>query len=828
MTQPSESGSDFVFSVQSIAHDPKTAHARFRKNKRSTKETMVVMKCNTSVDLLSWGTLLQAAVWLANGGQELNTGASVVREETVVPEIVEDVAEEVVEQVYIPTVAERVSATVDSLEDTFFSMTITSEDQMNALGGRSLLKDLYTGLGFEIARTNAKSKRGTAGEWIVITSVRSNTLADSCEASVGSVLTKIDDISVITMTYIRVNQLLEQTMTQGRATKKDVKLEFRRAVSERGTLFKANKPGGRNLKWIRQYVQLNGGILYFSDGEKKKPNRTLDLGGCTVHLMKAEDVENHRKFCLRVDEEDGISEASALIQCEEDGENGIVPWASILIHACDVASGGRNMRHKELLREEEIRKEKEAFARSLEGRILLEAELSAKQEKEKQEQLAKEEEIRRSEEAKKAEESAYLEDLEWKRKYRKEKAAREVSKKKQEELEKLRQAWKVAFGLAQFSGDVSQAQLSFDEGQIITILDSSNPDWWHGRIVKTAGRSGGFSNKVTTEGWVPRSYIRPASSIREWLALVDKLDLLDALTKDGFDSMASATLLTSEDLTDLNVDLEMAELMVEAIKYQEDLTKTLGVPPGWSITVLEEIKAVKHEEVIPGTQNEDDNVEFLGCFDASADTVVPAVPEPPSFAPPPVPGTEKRLKPGWETATEPSTGKIYYWNVNTNETSWEAPWDTPPAPAPAPAPIVTSPLTRERRDPSTSSKTPIEIRMASQSAAAAQESEAAPPVGHAKKMSRFNSKGEQEFSSDAFKAGSPIEEANLFADPKEKKYPYDKLKAPAPYPEDVDPKRREEYLDAGDFEQVFEMSYDDFMKIPKWKRDVKKKKMGLY
>jgi len=97
-----------------------------------------------------------------------------------------------------------------------------------------------------------------------------------------------------------------------------------------------------------------------------------------------------------------------------------------------------------------------------------------------------------------------------------------------------------------------------------------------------------------------------------------------------------------------------------------------------------------------------------------------------------------------------------------------------------------------------------------------------------KKMSRFNSKGEQEFSSDAFKAGSPIEEANLFADPKEKKYPFDKLKAPAPYPEDVDPKRREEYLDAGDFEQVFEMSYDDFMKMPKWKRDVKKKKMGLY
>ena len=44
------------------------------------------------------------------------TGASVVKEEVVVPDVEEDHVDDVVEEVYIPTVEERVSATVDSLQ----------------------------------------------------------------------------------------------------------------------------------------------------------------------------------------------------------------------------------------------------------------------------------------------------------------------------------------------------------------------------------------------------------------------------------------------------------------------------------------------------------------------------------------------------------------------------------------------------------------------------------------------------------------------------------------------------------------------------------------
>jgi hypothetical protein len=303
------------------------------------------MRCNTSVDLLSWATLLEAAVWLANGGLELRTDASVVREDddVAVEDVAEDVVEDDVEDVYVPTTEERVAATVENLQDEFFSIRISAEDQVNALGGRSLLKDMYKGLGFEIARTNAKSKRGTAGEWIVITQVRPFTIADTYKATVGSVLTRINGLSVITMTYAKVNRALEEAMTQARADKKEVVLEFRRARSLVGTLFLSNKGTGASMKWKRQQVVLNGGVLSFADDEKKKANRVLDLGGCNVHIMKGEI--DKRNFCIRIDEEDGECPDSVLIQCEEDGANGIVAWASVLIIACDVASGGRAMRY---------------------------------------------------------------------------------------------------------------------------------------------------------------------------------------------------------------------------------------------------------------------------------------------------------------------------------------------------------------------------------------------------------------------------------------------------------------------------------------------------
>ena len=57
--------------------------------------------------------------------------------------------------------------------------------------------------------------------------------------------------------------------------------------------------------------------------------------------------------------------------------------------------------------------------------------------------MAREEELRSKEEAEKAEVNAYLDDVEWKRKYRKEKKDREAAQKRDADLEKIRQSWKV-------------------------------------------------------------------------------------------------------------------------------------------------------------------------------------------------------------------------------------------------------------------------------------------------------------------------------------------------------------------------------------------------
>jgi len=46
-------------------------------------------------------------------------------------------------------------------------------------------------------------------------------------------------------------------------------------------------------------------------------------------------------------------------------------------------------------------------------------------------------------------------------------------------------------------------------------------------------------------------------------------------------------------------------------------------------------------------------------------------------------GGPASLPPGWEQTQDPSSGKTYYFNRSTNETSW-----TPPAAAPAPAPAM--------------------------------------------------------------------------------------------------------------------------------------------
>lgn len=68
-----------------------------------------------------------------------------------------------------------------------------------------------------------------------------------------------------------------------------------------------------------------------------------------------------------------------------------------------------------------------------------------------------------------------------------------------------------------------------------------------------------------------------------------------------------------------------------------------------------------------------------------------------------------------------------------------------------------------------------------------------------------------------------------YADPAEKKYPYEDLKAPlAERPADVDPSRRELYLSDADFEVVFGMGPEAFLKQPRWKQQNAKKEKQLF
>jgi len=57
-----------------------------------------------------------------------------------------------------------------------------------------------------------------------------------------------------------------------------------------------------------------------------------------------------------------------------------------------------------------------------------------------------------------------------------------------------------------------------------------------------------------------------------------------------------------------------------------------------------------------------------------------------------LPPYQPDLPPGWQVATDPHSGKAYYYNLTTNETSWDLPCSSPappiqpPPPAPPPAP----------------------------------------------------------------------------------------------------------------------------------------------
>ena len=59
-------------------------------------------------------------------------------------------------------------------------------------------------------------------------------------------------------------------------------------------------------------------------------------------------------------------------------------------------------------------------------------------------------------------------------------------------------------------------------------------------------------------------------------------------------------------------------------------------------------------------------------------------------------------------------------------------------------------------------------------------------------------------------------------------YSYEQLKAPGPFPPDVDVSKRETYLSPEAIEELFGMSKEALAAMPGWKRNNLKKKVQLF
>mmetsp|Transcript_17465 Transcript_17465/g.22754 ORF Transcript_17465/g.22754 Transcript_17465/m.22754 type:complete len:184 (-) Transcript_17465:1411-1962(-) len=59
-------------------------------------------------------------------------------------------------------------------------------------------------------------------------------------------------------------------------------------------------------------------------------------------------------------------------------------------------------------------------------------------------------------------------------------------------------------------------------------------------------------------------------------------------------------------------------------------------------------------------------------------------------------------------------------------------------------------------------------------------------------------------------------------------YTIEQLKTGATFPDNIDPTQREKYLADSEFEQVLGLSRADYYALPRWKRDSKKKSVGLF
>jgi len=82
-------------------------------------------------------------------------------------------------------------------------------------------------------------------------------------------------------------------------------------------------------------------------------------------------------------------------------------------------------------------------------------------------------------------------------------------------------------------------------------------------------------------------------------------------------------------------------------------------------------------------------------------------------------------------------------------------------------------------------------------------------------------------SSAAAAPRSPMERM-VFADPRERVCTYEELEGVGNRPQDVDPRRKEQYLTEEEFIKVFKVSKDEFASLPAWKQQSAKKAAGLF
>jgi len=74
---------------------------------------------------------------------------------------------------------------------------------------------------------------------------------------------------------------------------------------------------------------------------------------------------------------------------------------------------------------------------------------------------------------------------------------------------------------------------------------------------------------------------------------------------------------------------------------------------------------------------------------------------------------------------------------------------------------------------------------------------------------------------------TPMQTAELVLADYSRKYTFEEIKA-GKYPKLIDVAHLENYLTDEEFKQVFEMTLDEFNKLPSWKSEELKKQKGLY